>query len=40
MSIAQQQPASYNMEQIGMELFQAMGIDEPQRYLKEKTTTY
>jgi len=36
MSIAQQQPASYNMEQIGMELFQAMGIDEPQRYLKKK----
>jgi len=36
MSIAQQQPASYNMEQIGMELFQAMGIDEPQRYLKQQ----
>ena len=36
MSIAQQQPASYNMEQIGMELFQAMGIDEPERYLKKK----
>jgi len=36
MTIAQQQPQSYNMEQIGMELFQAMGIDEPQRYLKKK----
>jgi len=36
MTIAQQQPASYNMEQIGMELFQAMGIDEPERYLKKK----
>ena len=36
MTIAQQQPEAYNMEQIGMELFQAMGIDEPERYLKKK----
>ena len=27
MSIAQQNPAAYNMEQIGMELFSAMGIE-------------
>jgi len=36
MSIAQQNPAAYNMEQIGMELFSAMGVDEPQRYLKQQ----
>jgi len=36
MTIAQQQPEAYNMQQIGMELFQAMGIDEPERYLKQK----
>ena len=36
MSIAQQNPAAYNMEQIGMELFSAMGISEPQRYLKQQ----
>ena len=36
MSIAQQNPAAYNMEQIGMELFSAMGVEEPQRYLKEQ----
>ena len=36
MSIAQQNPAAYNMEQIGMELFAAMGVDEPQRYLKQQ----
>jgi len=36
MTIAQQQPEAYNMQQIGMELFQAMGIDEPERYLKKK----
>tara|TARA_R110000764_G_scaffold1239_2_gene4746 strand:+ start:2883 stop:5285 length:2403 start_codon:yes stop_codon:yes gene_type:complete len=36
MSIAQQNPAAYNMEQIGMELFSAMGINEPQRYLKQQ----
>lgn len=35
MQIAQQNPQAYNMEQIGMELFAAMGIDEPQRYLKQ-----
>jgi hypothetical protein len=35
MQIAQQNPQAYNMEQIGMELFSAMGIDEPQRYLKK-----
>ena len=35
MQIAQQNPNAYNMEQIGMELFAAMGIDEPQRYLKK-----
>ena len=36
MSIAQQNPAAYNMEQIGMELFAAMGVEEPQRYLKQQ----
>ena len=36
MSIAQQNPAASNMEQIGMELFSAMGVDEPQRYLKQQ----
>ena len=36
MQIAQQNPNAYNMEQIGMELFAAMGIDEPQRYLKQQ----
>jgi len=36
MQIAQQNPAAYNMEAIGMELFTAMGIEEPQRYLKQK----
>ena len=36
MSIAQQNPAAYNMEQIGMELFAAMGVDEPSRYLKQQ----
>ena len=36
MSIAQQNPAAYNMEQIGMELFSAMGVEEPQRYLKQQ----
>jgi hypothetical protein len=36
MSIAQQNPAAYNMEQIGMELFAAMGVGEPQRYLKQQ----
>jgi len=36
MSIAQQNPAAYNMEQIGMELFAAMGVSEPQRYLKQQ----
>tara|TARA_R110002051_G_scaffold187604_2_gene257237 strand:- start:207 stop:2621 length:2415 start_codon:yes stop_codon:yes gene_type:complete len=36
MSIAQQNPAAYNMEQIGMELFAAMGVEEPQRYLKKQ----
>jgi hypothetical protein len=35
MSIAQQNPAAYNMEAIGMELFAAMGVEEPQRYLKQ-----
>jgi len=35
MQIAQQNPNAYNMEQIGMELFSAMGIEEPQRYLKK-----
>jgi len=36
MSIAQQNPTAYNMEQIGMELFAAMGVSEPQRYLKQQ----
>ena len=36
MSIAQQNPAAYNMEQIGMELFSAMGVEDPQRYLKQQ----
>ena len=36
MSIAQQNPAAYNMDQISMELFAAMGVDEPQRYLKKQ----
>tara|TARA_B110000285_G_scaffold54038_1_gene61560 strand:+ start:2960 stop:5374 length:2415 start_codon:yes stop_codon:yes gene_type:complete len=36
MQIAQQNPNAYNMEAIGMELFSAMGIEEPQRYLKAK----
>jgi len=36
MQIAQQNPNAYNMEAIGMELFTAMGIEEPQRYLKAK----
>ena len=35
MSIAQQNPAAYNMEAIGMELFAAMGVEEPTRYLKQ-----
>ena len=36
MSIAQQNPAAYNMDQISMELFAAMGVEEPQRYLKQQ----
>ena len=36
MQIAQQNPNAYNMEAIGMELFTAMGIEEPERYLKQK----
>ena len=36
MSIAQQNPTAYNMEQIGMELFSAMGVEEPSRYLKQR----
>ena len=35
MSIAQQNPAAYNMQQISMELFAAMGVEEPQRYLAQ-----
>ena len=36
MSIAQQNPAAYNMEAIGLELFAAMGVEDPQRYLKQQ----
>ena len=36
MQIAQQNSNAYNMEAIGMELFSAMGIEDPQRYLKQK----
>ena len=35
MSIAQQNPAQYNMQLISQELFQAMGIEDPKRYLAQ-----
>lgn len=33
LSVAQQNPAGYNMQQISMELFAAMGIEKPERFL-------
>tara|TARA_R110000744_G_scaffold62118_1_gene128168 strand:- start:343 stop:1395 length:1053 start_codon:yes stop_codon:yes gene_type:complete len=35
MSIAQQNPAQYNMQLISQELFSAMGVEDPKRYLAE-----
>jgi len=35
MSIAQQNPAQYNMQLISQELFSAMGVEDPKRYLAQ-----